>query len=678
MPKVTKTHPDAPKRFKSSYICFSIAHQDKVKAELGPNARVADISKRMAQLWKGLSEEEKKKWDAEAKADRARYEEEKANYSGPWQAPQRRTKKDPSAPKRPMSAFLYFSQKYRPIVKAQKPDLKNTDVSKCLGEMWRNAPTEERNMYIDCEAQQRAKYKVDIAKWKQEQLAKAEAAPNEEGMMQFGVEKNLQQRKKKKASIKQSASDQLAALQKFVSVGQGLGDDTMSQMNALGAHPVGVGLDGAFEQGKGLEGLLERTQKMENTFVKLEPDRIGGVSKAEQVGEDIQLDKARQMGTDLLKAQLMQAAQEQARRQLETDFSSARQLEDFKSRQLETEVNQSGQLESDLSKQRELETGLSKEQEMELQINRARQSGGEFDKLKQNQVDFQAASAGLDLYSANNLAAGRVDPFAVGNIAAAGLGTGGFPAPAPMPVAGGTAGFSLSAGGPTTAGAGVDPFSLAGNAYAGAGLGTESLSGYGGENKSGAQEQALLAMQNQLQAGAAGSLSLRGGLESYGAGGYDSLGGAGLSEGAAASLGMGAAMGGMQGNFAGLGGLQNAVSWGQQGGGLSSLSGALQVNPSLGSALQGNHGFGGAFQGSAGLGGALQGNPGLGGALQGNVGLSGALQGNVGLGGSLQGNTGASLYGYSPSSAAAAQQIMEMMGNTTGMAGFGGAGGMGY
>lgn len=43
--------PQAPKRFKSSYICFFMAKQPEIKEELGENASVAAISKRSAELW---------------------------------------------------------------------------------------------------------------------------------------------------------------------------------------------------------------------------------------------------------------------------------------------------------------------------------------------------------------------------------------------------------------------------------------------------------------------------------------------------------------------------------------------------------------------------------------------------------------------------------------------------
>jgi hypothetical protein len=43
--------PQAPKRFKSSYICFFMAKQPDIKGELGQKATVTEISKRSAEMW---------------------------------------------------------------------------------------------------------------------------------------------------------------------------------------------------------------------------------------------------------------------------------------------------------------------------------------------------------------------------------------------------------------------------------------------------------------------------------------------------------------------------------------------------------------------------------------------------------------------------------------------------
>ena len=123
---------------------------------------------------RNLPADERAHWDDVAAKDKQRYMVEKASYTGPWQVPWKRAKKDPSAPKRPMSAFLYFSQGRRRKIKEANPKMKNTEVSRMLGEMWRNASEEDRKPHIDKEKEEREKYKIAIAHWRKEYEAKME------------------------------------------------------------------------------------------------------------------------------------------------------------------------------------------------------------------------------------------------------------------------------------------------------------------------------------------------------------------------------------------------------------------------------------------------------------------------------------------------------------------------
>jgi hypothetical protein len=160
--------PQAPKRFKSSYICFFTTKQPGIKENLGDKATVTEISKRSAQMWKSLSQEDRAYWDDVAAKDKQRYMVEKASYTGPWQIPFKRAKKDPTAPKRPMSAFLHFSQGKRSKIKEKQPEIKNTEVSRLLGEMWRNCSEDDRKPYVEKEKKERGVYKMAMAEWKVE------------------------------------------------------------------------------------------------------------------------------------------------------------------------------------------------------------------------------------------------------------------------------------------------------------------------------------------------------------------------------------------------------------------------------------------------------------------------------------------------------------------------------
>jgi hypothetical protein len=125
--------PNAPKRGKSSYLYFCEANRDKVKKDLGNDAKATDITRQLGVLWNQLKNNKKnakklKEYVAMAEADKKRYKEEKEKYS-----PQLEKK----GPKRAKSAYLYFCSEFRQKVKNDLGDnAKATNVTKELGVRW--------------------------------------------------------------------------------------------------------------------------------------------------------------------------------------------------------------------------------------------------------------------------------------------------------------------------------------------------------------------------------------------------------------------------------------------------------------------------------------------------------------------------------------------------------------
>ena len=132
-----------------------------------------------------MSAEEKDVWETKAKNDKTRYEFEKSMYKGPWKVPaNKRTPKDPTAPKRPMSAFLAFSNKRRAPLKREHPDSTNSDLSKMLSISWKQAPDNVRKQYTEEEADLRERYKVEMAKWRKKTAEEKKAVPLQHAVMQ--------------------------------------------------------------------------------------------------------------------------------------------------------------------------------------------------------------------------------------------------------------------------------------------------------------------------------------------------------------------------------------------------------------------------------------------------------------------------------------------------------------
>lgn len=125
------------------------------------------VAKMVSQAWKDMPEDEREKWEEMGRKDKARYEMEKAMYSGPWKVPiTAKREKDPTRPKRPMSAFLSYSNRKRAEVKEKHKNAKTADVSRILAHMWKEAPSEEKKEFVDEEFRLRQDYKVAMAEWK--------------------------------------------------------------------------------------------------------------------------------------------------------------------------------------------------------------------------------------------------------------------------------------------------------------------------------------------------------------------------------------------------------------------------------------------------------------------------------------------------------------------------------
>ncbi|KAG0653758.1 High mobility group [Monosporozyma unispora] len=58
-----------------------------------------------------------------------------------------RRKKDPNAPKRALSAYMFFANENRDIIKSENPDVTFGQVGKLLGERWKALSPEDREPY---------------------------------------------------------------------------------------------------------------------------------------------------------------------------------------------------------------------------------------------------------------------------------------------------------------------------------------------------------------------------------------------------------------------------------------------------------------------------------------------------------------------------------------------------
>ena len=173
--------PNAPKRGKSSYLFFCGEMRENVKEKLGDEASATNITKELGQMWnivknsnKAVDKSQIDKFQKMACVDKERYETEKADYVPSEEFENmnvkgRRRKKDPNAPKRAKSAYLFFCNEEREVVKKDHPDFKATETTAELGSRWNtlkadSSRSKEMEKYAKMASDDKVRYQKDITK----------------------------------------------------------------------------------------------------------------------------------------------------------------------------------------------------------------------------------------------------------------------------------------------------------------------------------------------------------------------------------------------------------------------------------------------------------------------------------------------------------------------------------
>mmetsp|Transcript_23542 Transcript_23542/g.35608 ORF Transcript_23542/g.35608 Transcript_23542/m.35608 type:complete len:393 (+) Transcript_23542:110-1288(+) len=209
--KKTKKDPEAPKRPMSAYMYFTMEKRESV-AKNNPESPVTEISKILGEMWtvtKGKKGKNgTKKFDDMAAKDKARYEEEKAAYDAmiekrnmeseqekveqfvqdkedamnlmkalqeeeeaknaptEGQEKKQKKKKDPNAPKKALSAYIFFCNDKRATIKAKMPE--NTtqpDLMKELGRQWKEVTDKSKAKYIKMADKDKVRYEKEMKKY---------------------------------------------------------------------------------------------------------------------------------------------------------------------------------------------------------------------------------------------------------------------------------------------------------------------------------------------------------------------------------------------------------------------------------------------------------------------------------------------------------------------------------
>jgi len=179
--KKKKKDPNAPKKPRSAYILFCTDVREEVKSE-NKEAKPAQLMQLMGSRWNNLDAVRKEEYNNKAKIDKQRYSEEMKGYQAPEEesddedeAPTKRRKgkgkggkkkKDANEPKRSPSAYLIYSQRVRPQVKAENPEAKSSEIMKKTGAMWQSLSEDEKKPFVIEAQQQKEKYEIAKSEYK--------------------------------------------------------------------------------------------------------------------------------------------------------------------------------------------------------------------------------------------------------------------------------------------------------------------------------------------------------------------------------------------------------------------------------------------------------------------------------------------------------------------------------
>jgi len=159
-----------PKGRMSNYTFFvQMCREEHRKKHPNENVNFTEFSKKCAERWKQMTEQEKSRFGAMAASDKIRYDNEMASYTPPVgesNGQRKRKKKDPNAPKRPLSAFFLFCHDERPAVKSLYPNYSVGEAAKELGDRWNKVTAEQKAKYEAQVQADKGRYEQELAKYK--------------------------------------------------------------------------------------------------------------------------------------------------------------------------------------------------------------------------------------------------------------------------------------------------------------------------------------------------------------------------------------------------------------------------------------------------------------------------------------------------------------------------------
>lgn len=192
-----------PKKCLSSYMIFVREVRAKVTQEF-PDMNALDVMKEVGRRWQSITKEDKDYYQALADKDKERFKKENQKYmkeleqldsklkgtnkkkpieidldqeyddaAGSERKSQgndskfsvgangKKMRRDPNMPKKPLSAYIYFSQETREQIKRENPKMPVSQIMKEVSNKWSEMSKEEREPYEKAAREDKERYKRD-------------------------------------------------------------------------------------------------------------------------------------------------------------------------------------------------------------------------------------------------------------------------------------------------------------------------------------------------------------------------------------------------------------------------------------------------------------------------------------------------------------------------------------
>jgi hypothetical protein len=199
--------PNKPKRGKSAYIFFCSKKREEVKKNLGEGAKATDVTSELGKMWNALKVSTKQadvkllaSHEAEAAKDKARYTGEMDGYVAlseeelavmvSTKKSRKTSDKDPNAPKRGKSAYIFFCEAMRPHVKEELGEDGKSLIMSELGKRWKLLKEDEDraaelDRYAKLAVCDKSRYEDEKSNFQSdEQEKKAKKATTKKGKVQ--------------------------------------------------------------------------------------------------------------------------------------------------------------------------------------------------------------------------------------------------------------------------------------------------------------------------------------------------------------------------------------------------------------------------------------------------------------------------------------------------------------